>query len=104
MAAAEVLAPGSTAASSADIVVAAYTLICLKGSGNGIPPGAKSQVVVELKDEDGFYWPIGSLTGVGPLSMLLEAAATYRVTRVAANVSGALVAPTADFVCGVFTG
>lgn len=104
MAAAEVLAPGSTAASSSDIVVAAPTLLALKGSGDGIPVGQRAQLIVELKDEDGFYWPIGQLNGVGPLSLLLEAAATYRVTRVAANINGANVAPVAQFVCGAFTG
>lgn len=104
MAAAEVLAPGSTAASSADIVVAAPTQLSLKGSANNVPPGELSQLIVELKDEDGFYWPMGQLNGVGPVSMLLTAAATYRVTRVAANTSGSFVQPAAKFVCGAFTG
>jgi hypothetical protein len=104
MAAAEVLAPGSTAASSADIVVAAPTLLALKGSGTGVQPGERSQVIVELKDDLSAYWPVGQLNGVGPMSMLLEAAATYRVTRVAANTSGALVQDPAKYTCGVFTG
>jgi hypothetical protein len=98
----EVLAPGTTAASSSDIVVAAPTLLSLKGSGSGIQPGPMAQVVVELKDEDNLYWPVGNLTGVGPISMLLEAAATYRVTRVAANAGYGGKA--SDFNCGVFTG
>ena len=102
MAAAEVLAPGVTAASSSDIVVAAPTLLCLKGSAENVQPGPQAQVVVELKDEDSLYWPIGCLTGVGPISMLLEAAATYRVTRRAANAGYGGKA--SDFNCGVFTG
>lgn len=104
MAAAEVLAPGSTAASSSDIVVAAPTLLCLKGSAENVLPGKRSVVIVELKDEDSLYWPIGQLNGASQMSVLLEAAATYRVTRVAANANGAFPAATAEFVCGVFTG
>lgn len=107
MAAAEVLAPGSTAASSADIVVAAVTLLCLKGSANNVGPGELAQAVVELKDEDGFYWPIATLTGIGPRSVLLEAAATYRITRVAAVASGGIGGagqPAAKYNCGAFTG
>jgi hypothetical protein len=100
MAAAEVLAPGSTAASSADIVVAALTLLCLKGSANGVGPGVNAVVHVELKDEDGFYWPFDTLATIGKRAILLEAAATYRVTRVAAGTVGVA----ADYNCGVFTG
>lgn len=107
MAAAEVLPPGSTAASSADIVVAALTLLCLKGSANNVGPGEMAQVNVELKDEDGFYWPFDALATTGKRAVLLEAPATYRVTRVAANPGGGVGGagePAAKFNCGVFTG
>lgn len=103
MAAVSVLAVGSTALSSSDIVVAAATLVCLKNTAPA-PVGELAQVIIELKDDAGAYWPVGEITGVGPLSMLLTASATYRVTRVAANTSGANPAATAKFVCGVFTG
>lgn len=96
MAAVEVLVSGNSAASSADIVVAAPTVISLKTFG------PMAQVVVEVKDDVGAYYPVGCLTGVGPSAMLLEAAATYRVTRVAANAGYGGKA--SDFTCGVFTG
>lgn len=103
MAAVSVLAVGSTALSSSDIVVAAATIVCLKNTSPA-PVGELAQVIVELKDDAGAYWPVGEITGVGPLSMLLTAAATYRVTRVAANPNGALVKDVAKYTCGVFTG
>lgn len=107
MAAAEVLAYGTTAANSTDITVAVAdarpTRVCLKGSAEGVPPGELAQVVIEAEDEDGFFWPIGSITGTGPLSMVLEAQGIYRATRVAANPNG-LPNATAKYGCGVFTG
>lgn len=96
MAAASVLANGTTAASSTDIVVAAPTVISLKTFG------PRAMVIVELKDDAGGYNAIGSLSGVGDSSMLLTAAATYRATRVAANAGYGGKA--SDYSCGVFTG
>lgn len=98
----EVLAPGSTAANSSDIVVAANTLVCLKGSATGVGPGERAQVIIEAKDEDGFYWPVANLQGGGPLSVLLEAAGTYRARRIAADANG-YAYNAAMFNCGVFT-
>lgn len=89
MAAAEVLAPGTSAASSSDIVVAAPTMIALKV----FQPQA--EVTIELKDEDGLYWPVDNLNGVGRIGVVLQAAATYRVTRRDKGAGGS---------CGVFTG
>lgn len=106
MAAAEVLAPGSTAANSSDIVVATQLKVSLKGSADGVGPGELAQVVIELKDEDGLYWPVAALCGCGPLSVLLEAAGTYRARRIAARdaTNGSFAYPAAMFNCGVFTG
>lgn len=103
MAAAEVLAYGTTAESSTDITVDVAsgrpTLVCLKGSAENVQPGELAQVVIEAEDEDGFFWPIGSLSGTGPLSMVLEAQGVYRATRRAAGTVGAA----AKYGCGVFT-
>lgn len=90
MAAAEVLAVGTDAASSPDIDAAIGDLIvALKASQ------PQAEVVIELKDEDGLYWPVDNLNGVSRLSAVLLAPAVYRVTRRDKGAAGE---------CGVFTG
>lgn len=85
----EVLAVGTDGSSSGDIVVAATTIIALKE----FQPQA--EVVIELEDDDGAFWPVDNLNGVSRISAILLAAATYRVTRRDKGEAGE---------CGVFTG
>jgi hypothetical protein len=90
MAAADVLADGTTAASSADIAVATVPAIfCLRN------PQPQAEVIVELKDNAAGYNAIGSMTGVGEKQIVLTAAATYRFSRRDKGTGGS---------CGVFQG
>jgi hypothetical protein len=91
MAITELLATGTTAANSSDLVVAANTpvTVCLKdAAGPGVGNGAR--VDIQLKADSGEYFAVGSLTGARP-AVSITAAGTYRLSR-AAGVS-----------CGVFS-
>jgi hypothetical protein len=91
MAAAELLAVGTTTANSSDVVVAAgaQLSVCLKdAAGPAVLGGAL--VHISLKDDAGQYFRIGVLRSADP-AVILAGAGTYRFSRVA-GVS-----------CGVFS-
>ncbi|MBZ9973505.1 hypothetical protein LB517_28145 [Mesorhizobium sp. BR1-1-12] len=84
MAATQLLATGSTAASSTDLTIAAGTpvVVCLKGVADG---GAL--VIVSLKDDAGAYNVIWRLTSGSPV-IEITGPGTYRFTRVAGSACG----------------
>jgi hypothetical protein len=83
MAAANLITTGVTAATSADIVVAATpVIVALKGI-TGQP-----YIEVQLKDDAAAYNGIGGLSKSTP-SMVLSAAGTYRLSRPAGDGCGA---------------
>ncbi|TIM07603.1 hypothetical protein [Mesorhizobium sp.] len=79
----ELLAAGSTAASSSDLVVASGTPVTvgLKGAAAG------AQVQIYLKDDAAAYNLVGQLTAYSPATSI-TAAGTYRFTRVAGAACG----------------
>jgi hypothetical protein len=88
----EILAVGTTAANSSDVVVAAgseLTVSLKAAAGPRVLPGAFVHIL--LKDDAGQYFRIGHLNGAKP-ALVLAAAGTYRFSRLA----GAS--------CGVFSG
>ena len=88
MAAAQILATASTAASSSDITVAAGTPLAV--SLRGVTDG-QARVLIELKDEAAVYAVIGELRSHAP-NTRLDVPGIYRFTRVAGAT------------CGVFSG
>lgn len=77
----QILAVGTTAASSADVVIASggTLTVSLKDSDGGY---VKGRVRIELKDDGGKYVVVGELSGtVGRSSVVIDAAGTYRFTR-----------------------
>lgn len=88
----QILAAGTTAADSSDVVVAAGTplTVCLKDAAGGhVESGA--EVRIGLKDDAGQYFQVDSLTGSKP-ALVIVGAGTYRFSRMP-GVS-----------CGVFSG
>lgn len=88
----QILAAGTTAANSADVVVAAGTplTVCLKdAAGPAVEPGAMVNIL--LKDDAGQYFRVAHLDRGRP-ALIIDGAGTYRFSRVA-GVS-----------CGVFSG
>lgn len=83
MAATELLAVTDTAASSDDITVDTGTPVAvrLKTSDDAVPVPAGSEVMIELKDDDAQYWPVGKLN-VGNPSAVLSIAGIYRLRRI----------------------
>ena len=90
--AAEILATGTTAASSSDVTVesGSQLTVCLKDA-DGTTTGAYARVYVQLKDDSGQYFTVDTLTQARP-AVVIVAAGTYRFTRVAGES------------CGVFSG
>ncbi len=88
----EILAIGTTEASSADVVVAAGTplTVCLKGTAGSVIDGY-ARVLVQLKDDSGKYFTVDTLSQAEP-AVSIVAAGTYRFQR----KGGAS--------CGVFSG
>lgn len=84
----QILATASTAADSADVVVAAGMPLAvgLKGLTDSL-----AKVYISLKDDAAAYNVVGSLTAYSP-SILISAPGTYRFSRVAGAT------------CGVFSG
>lgn len=81
----ELLAAGNTEASSADLVVDVGEVVTvgLKAAERG------SQVVIELKDDDGGYNNIGMLGAIDThKAIAITAPGTYRFTRVAGLICG----------------
>lgn len=89
----ELLAVGTTAANSTDLVVAAGTpvTVSLKNTAAAVP--ADACVRISIKDDAGVYYVIGSLTGEwNKHATMISAPGTYRFTRVV------------GVACGVFSG
>lgn len=88
----EILAVGTTAANSADQVVASGTplTVCLKDAA-GPAVGDLAFVDILLKADSGEYFTVDVLTALRP-ALMIVAAGTYRFSR-RAGVS-----------CGVFSG
>ncbi|TGQ19320.1 hypothetical protein [Mesorhizobium sp. M00.F.Ca.ET.217.01.1.1] len=87
MAAAQILATGSTAASSGDVSVVAGTPVTIGLKGYDVT----AKVYIELKDDASAYNVVGKLTAYEP-SLMISAPGTYRFSRVAGAT------------CGVFSG
>jgi hypothetical protein len=79
----QLLATGTSAASTSDVAVAAGTPVTLflKVTGN-IPVDANVTVraTIEIKDSDGSYHEVGSLTGQDPVRVV-DGPCTVRVSR-----------------------
>lgn len=88
----QILATGTTAADSSDVVVAAGTplTVCLKDAAGPVLEAA-AEVLIELKDDAGQYFRVDVLNGSQP-ALVIVGAGTYRFSRIA----GAS--------CGVFSG
>lgn len=84
----QLLAIGTTAASSSDLTVVAGTpvAVSLKGTGGG-PVAFGARVQVELKDDGNNYIPVDELTFAKP-SLALSIAGVYRFTRISAVSCG----------------
>ncbi|MBX4992303.1 hypothetical protein ABID08_000734 [Rhizobium binae] len=80
----ELLAVGSTAANSADLVVASGStvLIGIKGATT-----AQARVRITVKDDAGGYTDVGELTPFRP-AIAITAPGTYRFSRVAGEMCG----------------
>jgi hypothetical protein len=75
----QLLAVGTTAADSADQVLTAGTMLCLKdAAGTSVLAGAF--VDISVKDDVGQYFRIGALTGARP-AMVINGSGTYRFSR-----------------------
>lgn len=87
-----VLTTGTSAASSADVVVTAGTVltVCLKDAA-GPDVGSGARIDIELKDDTGQYFRFAELTTNNP-AQVLSGPGTYRFTRPAGPS------------CGVFSG
>lgn len=74
MAAANILAVGTSAANSSDIVVTNPLTVCLKGADDN------AFVQIMLKDDAGVYHAVGSLSLPRP-AVQITAPGTYRIRR-----------------------
>lgn len=88
----EILAVGTSATNSSDVVVAAGSqlTVCLKDAA-GPAVVAEASVDILLKDDAGQYFSIATLTGLKP-ALVIAGAGTYRFSR------------PAGASCGVFSG
>lgn len=88
----EILAVGTTALNSSDVVVSSGSTltVCLKDAA-GVSIDTAARVDIQLKDDAGQYFTVAGLTGGRP-SIVIVGAGTYRFSR-PAGVS-----------CGVFSG
>lgn len=84
MAAAQILATASTAASSSDVTVAAGTPLAV--SLRGVTDG-QARVLIELKDESAAYAVVGELRSHAP-NTRLDVPGTYRFTRIVGGTCG----------------
>lgn len=92
MAAAEILAVGTTAANSSDQTVASgSTLTVALKDAAGATLGYGARVDIQLKADNAEYFTVASLTSAKP-ALVITGAGTYRFSR-PAGVS-----------CGVFSG
>lgn len=86
MAAAEILAIGTTLLSSSDVTVTSSGLaVSLKDADNGTVP-MESLVYIELKSDAGTYFRVDALTGQ-VIARFITAPGVYRFTRPAQAAS-----------------
>jgi hypothetical protein len=78
----QLLAVGSTAASSSDLVVTDDVTVSIKGF-----TGPEAFVAIELKDDAAAYVAVGTLTTSHPATVI-SAPGTYRFTRRAGATCG----------------
>lgn len=78
----ELLAVGSTAANSSDLVVTSTVTVGIKGALT-----SQAHVRITLKDDAGGYTDVGELTPFRP-ALAITAPGTYRFTRVAGETCG----------------
>lgn len=84
MAATNIIAIGSTAANSGDVVITAGTSVGLKG----LVAGASDALVrIEQKDDTNAYNYVGVLTPAVPI-LVVNGAGTYKFTRAAGGTCG----------------
>lgn len=82
---ASVLAAGTAAADSSDLVVTDPVTVCLKdAAGASVPGGAI--IKVQLKDDAGAYFDIGVLSSEQP-AQVITGPGTYRFSRLAGGPS-----------------
>lgn len=80
MAAANLIAVGSDAASSADQTIADTPLtVALKGDADSAIPN-DAVVEIQAKDDASLYWTVGKLTAATP-SAVISGPGTYRLHR-----------------------
>ncbi|MBR0962240.1 hypothetical protein [Bradyrhizobium japonicum] len=89
----EILATGTGAANSADVVIAAGSslTVCLKDAA-GPDVGKYASVDILLKADTGEYFKVDNINTDKP-ALLIQAPGTYRFSRLAGSTS-----------CGVFSG
>lgn len=86
----QLIAVGTAAADSADIVVAAGTpaTVFIKGAADG-PPDSGAVYAIKAKTAAATYHQIGQLDSKTP-ALAIDAPGTYRVSRVANGASSGL--------------
>jgi cytochrome oxidase Cu insertion factor (SCO1/SenC/PrrC family) len=84
----EVLAVNTTAANSSDVTIAAgdQLTVSLKDAA-GPTVGLAARVDIQLKDDDGEYFTVATLSGGKP-SLVIVGAGTYRFSRAAGTSCG----------------
>lgn len=84
----QILAAGTTAADSADVVVAAGTplTVCLKDAA-GPYISSQARVEIKVKDDAGQYFYVDVLSGGKP-ALVISGPGTYRFSRIAGASCG----------------
>jgi hypothetical protein len=84
----EILAIGTTAANSSDVVIASgdQLTVSLKDAAGTIIAGS-ARVEIQIKDDAGQYFAIATLTGARP-ALVITGAGTYRFSRAAGGSCG----------------
>lgn len=84
----EILAVGTDAANSSDVVVAAGTPLTVALKDAAAPLGAGARVEIKIKDDDGEYFYVESLISPQKSSLVIYGAGTYRFSRLAGTSCG----------------
>lgn len=83
----QLLAVGSSAASSSDLVVTSGTPVTVALNDTDGVVGPHAAVAIQIKDPSGAYYEIGRLTQSVPITVIGEAG-TYRFTRISGESCG----------------
>lgn len=83
----QLLAVGSTSASSSDLVVASGTPVTVVLNNTAAAVDGDAQVKIEIKDPVGAYFEMARLTSSQPATSI-TAAGTYRFTRITGGACG----------------